>query len=176
MNPVDVLMHPARHRIITVLSHAELSFEQVAEALPDIPKPSLYRHINRMIEADLIEVLKRANPKSGLSRILKTSPSYPKMKVGDTAHLTANQHESAVTNYLLSQLTLYSASNKQSPERAGDWNLASVHIQISPQDQLELTRQLKQFVIDFAASREQDPNNPSVAIVGTLPVLQSPKP
>lgn len=51
-----VVNHPVRMRIFQALHAEELSINQLAKLLPDVPKPSLYRHIHQMVEAGVIEV------------------------------------------------------------------------------------------------------------------------
>lgn len=52
----DVVNHPVRMRIFQALHGTQLSINQLAQLLPDVPKPSLYRHINRMLDAGVVEV------------------------------------------------------------------------------------------------------------------------
>lgn len=51
-----IVNHPARMRIFQALHAEELSINQLARRLPDIPRPSLYRHIHQMVEAGVIQV------------------------------------------------------------------------------------------------------------------------
>lgn len=52
----DVVNHPVRMRIFQALHGTRLSINQLAQLLPNVPKPSLYRHINRMLEAGVVEI------------------------------------------------------------------------------------------------------------------------
>jgi len=52
----SVVNHPARMRIFQALNGVELSINQLAHALPDIPKPSLYRHVHKMLEAGVLQI------------------------------------------------------------------------------------------------------------------------
>lgn len=51
-----VVNHPARMRIFQALTGVELSINQLSRVLPDIPKPSLYRHVHKMLEAGVVRV------------------------------------------------------------------------------------------------------------------------
>ena len=42
----DVLLHPVRIKILTALAGQEATPSDIAAAAPDIPKASLYRHLN----------------------------------------------------------------------------------------------------------------------------------
>jgi DNA-binding transcriptional ArsR family regulator len=51
-----VINHPVRMRIFQALNGVELSINQLAKVLPDVPKPSLYRHIHKLLDAGVIHV------------------------------------------------------------------------------------------------------------------------
>lgn len=51
-----IVNHPVRMRIFQALHAEELSINELLKRLPDVPKPSLYRHIHQMVEAGVIEV------------------------------------------------------------------------------------------------------------------------
>ncbi len=55
----DVINHPIRMRIFQLLHNVHLSINQLAELLPDVPKPSLYRHVRKLVEAGVIYVADR---------------------------------------------------------------------------------------------------------------------
>jgi len=52
----SVVNHPARMRIFQALNGVELSINQLARALPDIPKPSIYRHVHKMLDAGVLQI------------------------------------------------------------------------------------------------------------------------
>lgn len=51
-----IVNHPVRMRIFQLLHTEELSTNQLVKRLPEVPKPSLYRHIHQMVEAGVIQV------------------------------------------------------------------------------------------------------------------------
>ena len=52
---VDVLLHPIRLRIVRALAAArEATVQEIADALPDVPPATLYRHVNKLAGAGLI--------------------------------------------------------------------------------------------------------------------------
>jgi DNA-binding transcriptional ArsR family regulator len=52
----DVINHPIRMRIFQLLHNVHLSINQLAVLLPEVPKPSLYRHVRKLVEAGVIYV------------------------------------------------------------------------------------------------------------------------
>jgi DNA-binding transcriptional ArsR family regulator len=53
----DIILHPARMRIIQYLINQQLTSLQLKELLPDIPQASLYRHIKKLVEAEIIHIV-----------------------------------------------------------------------------------------------------------------------
>ncbi|MGV3464330.1 MAG: helix-turn-helix domain-containing protein, partial [Heyndrickxia sp.] len=54
----DIILHPVRMRIIQVLIGGKrLTVQQMLEYLTDIPQASLYRHLKKLVEADLVVVV-----------------------------------------------------------------------------------------------------------------------
>jgi DNA-binding transcriptional ArsR family regulator len=59
MKPVDrpdLLLHPIRGRIMMTLAGRKLTTRQIAALLPDVPPPSLYRHLRLLLDGGALEV------------------------------------------------------------------------------------------------------------------------
>ncbi|MFK9092825.1 helix-turn-helix domain-containing protein [Bacillus salipaludis] len=56
-NTMDVILHPVRMRIIQSLINQQITAQQLKELLPDIPQASLYRHIKKLVEAEVIHIV-----------------------------------------------------------------------------------------------------------------------
>ncbi|MGV3615524.1 MAG: helix-turn-helix domain-containing protein [Fimbriimonas sp.] len=50
----DLIVHPVRSRIVGALAGRGLTTAQLARLLPDVPTPSLYRHVRVLAEAEII--------------------------------------------------------------------------------------------------------------------------
>jgi DNA-binding transcriptional ArsR family regulator len=50
----DLIIHPIRSRIVGALAGRGLTTAQLARLLPDVPTPSLYRHVRVLAEAEII--------------------------------------------------------------------------------------------------------------------------
>jgi DNA-binding transcriptional ArsR family regulator len=76
-NLFDLLVHPIRLRIVTAMSNDQMTSKEIAEALPDIPQTTLYRHINALIEGGLLEIVEEIPQRGTVERVLgfKTQPS-----------------------------------------------------------------------------------------------------
>ncbi|MCX7861052.1 MAG: helix-turn-helix domain-containing protein [Chloroflexus sp.] len=56
LHKFDVINHPVRMRIFQTLYGGPYSINQLSRLLPDVPRPSLYRHIHKMLDAGIIRV------------------------------------------------------------------------------------------------------------------------
>ena len=55
----DALLHPVRIRIVQILSSdGPCTARQLDDALSDVPLTSLYRHLGRLVEAGLLDVIR----------------------------------------------------------------------------------------------------------------------
>lgn len=56
ISKAEVVVHPARLRIIHALQGREMTTGQIAQALPDLPLASLYRHLKLMKDHGIVRV------------------------------------------------------------------------------------------------------------------------
>jgi DNA-binding transcriptional ArsR family regulator len=70
MNKVkeDLLLHPVRLRIILATVGRQVTAQQLAAELPDIPQATLYRHINMLADAGILSVVKEQRVRNALEK------------------------------------------------------------------------------------------------------------
>ena len=63
LSRADVMLHPIRLRMLLTIQNRKLTPAEIGRELMDVPMPTLYRHINKMVEAGLIQVaeIRRTN-------------------------------------------------------------------------------------------------------------------
>ena len=72
MNYADILSNPARIRIMQYIAiHKEATVKELADHLPDIPRRTLYRHVDFLIDAGTIVVKEERRVRGAFERILK---------------------------------------------------------------------------------------------------------
>ena len=56
-NRIQVILNPVRMRIVQhLLLHQTATTSEIAQALPDVPKASLYRHIKKLTECGILQI------------------------------------------------------------------------------------------------------------------------
>ena len=52
----NLLFHPLRLQIVTALSSHEMTASDLAQAMPEVSLPTLYRHINALVQGGVLKV------------------------------------------------------------------------------------------------------------------------
>ena len=69
MNALDALGNPTRRAVLDLVRDQPRAVRELAEALPDISRPAISRHLRILSEAGLVE----SNP-SGTSNVYRVRP------------------------------------------------------------------------------------------------------
>ncbi len=88
---IDLLLHPARLAILEALAQRPMTTHELSDALPDVPQPSLYRHLKILLEAGMISI-SETRPVRGLLERVYTLQSSIHMDPDDVAGLSKAEH------------------------------------------------------------------------------------
>lgn len=72
----ELMMHPVRFRVLMALSGRELTTRQIAEALPDISRASVYRHVHALHGGGLICVTQELTNRATVEKVYAQSPEH----------------------------------------------------------------------------------------------------
>lgn len=71
MNIKKMMQNPLRVQILQYLMRAqEATTKQIADAMPDVPQPTLYRHIGAMLKDELLLVKEERRVRGSMERLL----------------------------------------------------------------------------------------------------------
>lgn len=70
----DLITHPARARIMTAMMGRRLTTTQLSRLLPDVPLPSLYRHLRTLVEGGVIEAVGEARINGAPNKVYAVVP------------------------------------------------------------------------------------------------------
>jgi len=98
---VDFILHPVRLRILLALAGRHLTAQQVAQALPDVPQASLYRHLRLLVDARLL-VIDETRPVRGgvVEKIYAFGPQAGVLTLEDIASVSRDDHLRFFTLFL----------------------------------------------------------------------------
>lgn len=104
----ELIMHPARLQILQALATDSLTTQQIAARLPDVPQSSIYRHLKLLLAGGMVQVAE-TRPVKGIQEKVYQLIQPPVLEPDDLAGLTADEHFSFFTTYVLTLLHGYAA-------------------------------------------------------------------
>lgn len=87
---LELLLHPLRMRIITEM-HAEMTAQEIAEAIPDVSQATLYRHINKLAEGGVLNVVKEIPVRGTVQKVYKVDVTQTELEPADIENLSKDE-------------------------------------------------------------------------------------
>jgi DNA-binding transcriptional ArsR family regulator len=102
MNKVkeELLLHPVRLRIIMATAGRQVTAQQLANELPDIPQATLYRNINTLAAAGILSVVKERRVRNTLEKIYALPDQNLLFTVEDLNNAQSEDYIRLFTQYL----------------------------------------------------------------------------
>ena len=110
----DLIIHPVRLRIVQVLANRRLTTQEIADALPAVPKSSIYRHMQVLLAAGMVEVA-ATRPVKGIQERIYQLAQSPHLSAEDIAGLTQDDHLRYFTSYIATLLQGFAEYLEGSP-------------------------------------------------------------
>ncbi len=108
----DLIFHPVRMRLMTEVAGRQMTPGQLAAALPDIPQATLYRHIKRLWEGGILEVVDEQVVNGATERTYAVVSGQERLTDEDLQELTVEEHTRNFTIYaasLIDEFARYAA-------------------------------------------------------------------
>lgn len=97
----DLLLHPVRLRIVQAfLGDRALTTSQLSAELSDIPPASLYRHVARLVDADVLQVVAERRVRGALERTYVLRVAAASIRADEIAAMSADDHRQAFTAFV----------------------------------------------------------------------------
>jgi hypothetical protein len=119
----DLLLHPVRLRIVKAfLGDRALTTKQLAVELPDVPAGSIYRHVARLTEAGVLQVVAERRVRATTERTYALRMYAAQMQPDEIAAMSLDEHVNAFVAYiagLLGDFDRYIATKPENPGQDG---------------------------------------------------------
>lgn len=100
-NKVDLILHPIRLRILTAVHGGQLTAQQLAKMLPDVPQATLYRQINTLVEGELLSIVEERPVRGTVERVYALStPDALHLTEADMQNATPAEHIQYFSTFL----------------------------------------------------------------------------
>ncbi|MDX8360995.1 helix-turn-helix domain-containing protein [Cytobacillus sp. IB215316] len=109
-NKVEILMHPVRMKISQVLMRNNkngLTPLEMVKLIKDVPQATLYRHIQVMLDAGVISVLKEKKVKSVSEKYYTLNEDAARLNIAEWQTISSEKKIDYVSYYQLTLLNQY---------------------------------------------------------------------
>ena len=100
----EILFHPVRIRILQTLAARNLTPLQLAEELVNVPQATLYRHLSKMVQADILKVVEEHPVRGTVEKVYGLN--HQALQAGTRDLLQASREElmELFTSFVLAQV------------------------------------------------------------------------
>jgi len=123
MATADLLLHPVRLRIVQAfLGDRALTTSALSAELADVPTASLYRHVARLVDAGVLQVVAERRVRGALERTYVLRVAAASIGLDQIAAMSADEHRQAFMAFvagLLGDFDRYLARGDIDPLRDG---------------------------------------------------------
>jgi DNA-binding transcriptional ArsR family regulator len=96
----DILLHPVRLRIILAVAGDEVTTADIARGLPDVPPATLYRHIAKLADAGMLDVVGERQARGAVERTFRVNVTRASISADDVAGMSSEEHLEAFTTFV----------------------------------------------------------------------------
>ncbi|OCA87143.1 helix-turn-helix domain-containing protein [Bacillus wudalianchiensis] len=101
----EVLLHPVRMKIVqTLVNGRKLTVQQMGEKLPDVPQASLYRHLKKLVEADLVIIAEENQVRGTVEKVYALPETSQAMAPEEFLSLSKEEHVSYFIKFMATVL------------------------------------------------------------------------
>lgn len=88
----DLILHPARLRIISEVGGRQMTPQELAATLPDIPQATLYRHVKALLEGRVLEVVREQEVNGSVERTYTLAQGAGRLTEDELQNLSPEEH------------------------------------------------------------------------------------
>ncbi len=107
MQKSDLIIHPVRFRILRAIGREDVTTQQIAERLPDVPKSSIYRHLKLLLDGEMV-VVAEMRLVNGIQEKVYRVAQRPYLSAEDVQNLSADEHVDLFATYVMTLLQGFS--------------------------------------------------------------------
>lgn len=96
----DLITHPVRLRILMALAGFERTPQQISAALDDVPASSIYRHLQILLDAGVVEVVGERQVRGAVEKTLRVSTGAADIDAEQAGAMSADMHRQAFLVFL----------------------------------------------------------------------------
>lgn len=93
----DILLHPVRLRIVLAAASDEVTTTELAQRLPEVPQATLYRHIGKLSDAGILDLVGERQARGAVERTFRVNAAYASVGAAEAEEMSSEEHLQAFT-------------------------------------------------------------------------------
>ena len=116
----DTILHPIRVRIVLAVQGRRLTTAQIHRLLPDVPLPTLYRHLNRLTTSGIMQIVETQKVHSNHERVYALVEASANLTDEEVSRATPEEHLRYFTVFVTGLLSVYDRYLQSAPDVVAD--------------------------------------------------------
>lgn len=105
---ISIILHPIRMKMIQALAIGRrLTVQQISERVPDVPPATMYRHLNKLLEAEIIAVVEENQVRGTVEKIYSLAEHANEQAGKEMLTASREDHLNYFFTYLINLLGDY---------------------------------------------------------------------
>jgi DNA-binding transcriptional ArsR family regulator len=153
---VELILHPVRMQIIQAVAGRQLTPAQFAEALPNVPQASLYRHIKKLADGGVLSVVGEKQIRGAVEKSYALANlAAVNLGPGDLEKATREEHFQIFTSFVISLLNEFgNYLRRDKLDLIGDGvGYRQVPLYLSDAEFMQLTMELNHAVLGYVQNQ-----------------------
>jgi DNA-binding transcriptional ArsR family regulator len=146
----DLITQPLRARILIHLMGRELTTNQLARLLPEVPRASLYRHVRRLLEGGVLEVVREIPVRGTLEKVYAVRRDAGQIPAADVESATPADHLRHFASFQETMAAAYRAYLESGPVNPpGEVMMVATPLHLSAGDYDRFREELRKLIHSF---------------------------
>lgn len=168
MERLELILHPIRMRVILAAANRVLTTQQFADLLPDVPQTTLYRHINILLEAGVLVVVRESKVRGTLERELTLSPGAGRIDLETAAQLSPEQHEQIFTAFVAKLLSDFKRVQMQHHDALPPAIYTQKRLSLTPEQLQQLNQEMDALLSAYEGQTGAETNAQQWLLTGII--------
>jgi DNA-binding transcriptional ArsR family regulator len=151
----DLVMHPIRMRIIqSLITGGKRTTRQLVRELDDIPQATMYRHLNKLLQAGILHVAEENKVRGTLEKVYYLSQGAEDLTPADVTEHSSAEHLSLFLQFATSLIGDFSQYVSQEHYNMIEDGISfrQAHLHLSDAEYAELLGEIRQSMQKYAGN------------------------
>ncbi|WP_025027801.1 helix-turn-helix domain-containing protein [Caldalkalibacillus mannanilyticus] len=146
-NIFDIIFHPVRLKIIRALTiYNELTSMQLFKEIGDVPQATLYRHIQTLLEKDVLCVIREHRVRGNTESVYALNINKVSLTATDLQNISKDEKLLYFLNFLMMNQAEYENYLKYIENKSDQATYAMAHLYLSDQELNDLQTEINEII------------------------------